>query len=305
MKWEKKGLIYSPPFDGSWKDNSALTPTAFLLNENTIRVYASFRDTLGVGRIGYVDVDANNPARIITISEKPVLDIGQDGMFDDNGVILGDLIRVGDKIYMYYIGFQLVKKAKFLAYTGLAISIDNGETFQRAYNVPILDRKENATLFNAIHTIVYEDGKFKAWCGAGSNWCNINGADYPSYTVQYYESLDGINFDTNNYKECITFLGNEYRIGRPRVYIDNDLYKMLYTFGTITGEYKMGYAESSDGRLWERKDSQVGISLSEKGWDSQSLSYGVPLKYENKTYMFYNGNEMGRNGFGYAELIKE
>ena len=110
MKWQKKGLVYTPPKDNSWKHNSALTPTAFLLGENIIRVYASFRDTQGIGRIGYVDVDANNPSNIIKISNKPVLDIGKDGMFDDNGVILGDIIRVENKIYMYYVGFQLVKK---------------------------------------------------------------------------------------------------------------------------------------------------------------------------------------------------
>ena len=92
MKWQKRGLVYTPPKDGSWKESSALTPTAFLLNENIIRVYASFRDTQGVGRIGYVDLDA----KILKISDRPVLDIGK----DDNGVILGDLIRVENKIYM-------------------------------------------------------------------------------------------------------------------------------------------------------------------------------------------------------------
>jgi len=304
MKWKKKGLIYTPPKDGSWKDNSALTPTPFLLNENTIRVYASFRDKEGVGRIGYVDVDAQNPSRILKISENPVLDIGEDGMFDDNGVILGDLIFVNSKIYMYYVGFQLVKKAKFLAYTGLAISKDNGETFKRKQITPILDRKDNAMLFNAIHTIKYENNIFKAWCGAGSLWKKINGIAYPSYIVQYYESKDGINFDTVNYKECIKFVDNEYRIGRPRVYKEDEKYKMIYTFGTLEGNYEMGYAESKDGINWLRKDNKIGIKLSKTGWDSKSISYGVPLIVGDKVYMFYNGNEMGKEGFGYAELIK-
>ena len=75
MKWKKKGLVYTPPKDGSWKENSALTPTAFLLNENTIRVYASFRDTQGVGRIGYEDVEAKNQTKILIISDSPVFDI--------------------------------------------------------------------------------------------------------------------------------------------------------------------------------------------------------------------------------------
>ncbi|MCK9337372.1 MAG: hypothetical protein M0P43_06045 [Arcobacteraceae bacterium] len=305
MKWEKKGLIYKPPFDGSWKDNSALTPTPFLLTEDIIRIYASFRDTNGIGRIGFVDVDANNPSIILRISEKPVLDIGQDGMFDDNGVILGDLIKIDNMVYMYYIGFQLVKKAKFLAYTGLAISNDSGETFVRKSVTPILDRLDNATLFNAVHTIMYENNIFKAWCGAGSAWQKINDIDYPSYIVQYYESSDGINFNTQGYKKCITFIENEYRIGRPRVYKDNNKYKMFYTYGTVEGKYEMGYAESNDGVNWNRLDSEIGITLSQDGWDSKSISYGVPIVIKDKVYMFYNGNEMGKEGFGYAELVQE
>ena len=30
--------------------------------------------------------------------------------------------------------------------------------------------------------------------------------------------------------------------------------------------------------------------------------YPVKLKYKDKTYLFYNGNGMGKTGVGYAEL---
>ena len=62
MKWKKKGLVYSPSYNNDWKNNSALTPTAILLNKNLIRVYSSFRDSNGIGRIGFVDLNANNPS---------------------------------------------------------------------------------------------------------------------------------------------------------------------------------------------------------------------------------------------------
>ncbi len=302
FNWEKKGLIYEPPFDGSWKDNSALTPTPLLL-EDRIRVFCGFRDPEGISRIGYVDVDLDNPSKIITISKNPVLDVGANGMFDDNGLILGDLITFDNKIYMYYVGFQLVKKAKFLAYTGLAISHDLGMNFERVSDVPVLDRTKNATLFNAIHTIIYEDNKFKAWCGAGSSWCNISKTDYPSYNVQYYESLDGVSFSLVNSDGCINLVGDEYRIGRPRVYKESNIYKMIYTIGTLSGTYEMGYAESFDGISWSRKDNEIGICLSLTGWDSKSISYGALVQAFNRKFLFYNGNNMGRDGFGYAELM--
>lgn len=306
MEWKKKGLIYKPPFDGTWKDNSALTPTAFLLDENTIRVYVSFRDKEGIGRIGYIDVDAKNPSNVLKISDKPVLDIGKDGMFDDNGVILGDLIRVEDKIYMYYVGFQLVKKSKFLAYTGLAISKDNGETFKRYKNVPIMDREDEALYIRAIHSVIYEDNKFKIWYATGSGWENITGVDFPQYDINYIESEDGIHFKENGIK-CIENNSNnlEYRIGRPRTYKKDDLYIMNFTYGTTDGRYIAGQATSSDGVNWNRDDEKLGIQLSKEGWDSIHLSYPSIVYSGDKFFMFYNGNNMGKEGFGYAELIEK
>ncbi len=306
MKWEKKGLIYSPAKDGSWKDNSALTPTAFLLDENTIRVYASFRDVQGIGRIGYIDVDAKNPSNILRISDKPVLDIGKDGMFDDNGVILGDLIKVENKIYMYYVGFQLVKKSKFLAYSGLAISEDNGKTFKRYKNTPIMDRLDEALYIRAIHSVIFEDNKFKFWYATGNGWENINGVDFPQYDINYIESDDGIHFKENGIK-CIENdkTNLEYRIGRPRTYKKDDLYIMNFTYGTIDGRYIAGQATSSDGINWNRDDKKLGIELSKEGWDSVHLSYPSIVQTNDKIFMFYNGNNMGQDGFGYAELIEE
>ena len=302
---EKKGLIYKPPFDKSWRDNSGLTPTPFLLNEKVIRIYTSFRDIYGVGRIGYVDVDANNPSKILCISKEPILDVGNDGMFDDNGLILGDVIRVKDTIYIYYVGFQLVKKVKFLAYSGLAISEDNGNTFFKISNVPVLDRSDEALYIRAIHSVLYEDGKFKVWYATGSGWEKIGNNYYRQYDINYIESEDGINFPKKGIK-CVknNKSNKEYRIGRPRVYKKNDIYIMNFTYGTTDGRYMAGQAISYDGISWNRNDKELGIELSKDGWDSIHLSYPSIITVNNKTYMFYNGNNMGWDGFGYAELVE-
>src|ERR1700722_10031135 len=121
--WRKMGLIYAPDGRTSWAAHSALTPTPVLLDE-VIRIFVGFRDRDGVSRIGFVDVDAGNPACIVGVSITPVLDVGGPGAFDDNGVILGDIIQDGDQWRMYYVGFQLVAGVKFLAFTGLAVSHD-------------------------------------------------------------------------------------------------------------------------------------------------------------------------------------
>ncbi len=101
---------------------------------------------------------------------------------------------------------------------------------------------------------------------------------------------------------CVDVEGLEYRIGRPRVFMRENKFFMHYTRGTTDGQYFPGLAESIDGVNWSRVDSQLGIELSQSGWDSKHICYPSLISLRNKTYCFYNGNDMGRDGFGYAEL---
>ena len=303
MRWDKRGLIYGHDGSSSWANHSALTPTPLLINEDTIRVYAGFRDDEGISRVGFVDVDASDPSKIKKVSQTPALNVGRPGAFDDNGIILGDIINYNNKLYMYYVGFQLVEKVKFLAFTGLAISSDNGNTFEKYSNTPILDRCNYEIYIRAIHSVIIENGIWKIWYGSGNGWEYINDIPYPRYNIRYLESPDGIRCNQGS-TLCIDVKNSEYRIGRPRVYKIEGKYLMFYTKGTLEGAYTAGYAESCDGKEWNRKDNQIGITLSNSGWDSQSLSYPSLIQYEDNFYMFYNGNNMGRDGFGYARLIE-
>ncbi len=308
MKWVKKGLIYAVDERINWATNSVLTPNPFLLNDETIRVYASFRDEKGMGRIGFVDVAASNPKEIIKISEKPVIELGARGTFDDNGMLLGDVIRVNDKIYMYYVGFQLVQHIKHMSATGLAISIDGGEAFERVKQTPIADRVPNALYGRCFHTVMQDEGKFKIWYSVVYGWEHIEGKDYPKYDIRYVESEDGIHITDEEGIHCMAVGPNEYRIGRPRVIKRApDLYEMRYTYDTYSKEYISGIAFSKDGIHWTREDEKAGLvkSNQEGDWDSEMACYPVELETKYGTYLFYDGNGMGATGFGYAEKIED
>lgn len=304
MKWNKLGHVFSQDGSVEWRKNSALTPTPIVINEGEIRVYAGFRDGAGVSRIGYVDVDSLQPNKVIRVSDVPVLDIGRDGCFDDNGVILGDIISHEGRLRMYYVGFQLVKKAKFLAFTGMAESLDGGNTFSRVSESPVLDRSANGNTIRAIHTALFDEGVWKIWYALGNDWQVINGVDYPKYNIWYAESFDGIMFGPDQVL-CVDVERDEYRIGRPSVYKHDGVYYMFYTKGGITGkDYFPGVAKSLDGRKWERRDSELGLKLSVDGFDSIHLCYPRLVEVNGKTFCFYNGNNMGVEGFGVAELLE-
>jgi hypothetical protein len=78
---------------------------------------------------------------------------------------------------------------------------------------------------------------------------------------------------------------------------------MWYSVRSFHEPYRMGYAESADGLVWERKDSTVGIyrSADQPGeWDSEMICYPNYVSHRKKEYLFYNGNQHGKSGFGYA-----
>ena len=84
MKIEKKGLIYCPNGEQDWMHDSFIAPVPVLIGEK-IRIFGGIADKNGISRIGFIDVAADNPKKILYIHQEPILDLGQNGCFDDNG----------------------------------------------------------------------------------------------------------------------------------------------------------------------------------------------------------------------------
>ena len=300
MNWIKKGIIYTPNFDDSWKNNSGLQPTPIVLKDR-IRVFVGHRDSDGVGRIGFIDLDKSDPSRILGESDIPALDIGEDGCFDDNGVIPCAVLKKGKEIHLYYAGYQIVKKTRFTVFGGLAISKDEGKTFKRFSKAPVLDRANEDTLFRVIHSIIPEDEGFKVYYGGGSNFIQGENKSLPVYIIKQFNSTSSNSFP-NYGKTAIGIKEDEHRVGRPYVIKTKKKYLMFYGIGTETTPYKLAYAESKDGDNWTEKDDLQGLELSENSWDSEMMAYPSVVQSDSKCFIFYNGNNYGRQGFGYAEL---
>lgn len=299
--WRKKGLVYGPDDRLTWATHSALTPTPVLLGDR-IRVFAGFRDHVGISRIGYVDVRADEPTTVVAVGVEPALDIGRPGAFDDNGVILGDIVPDSKGWRMYYVGFQQVAKVKFLAFTGVAQADADCARFQRLSETPVLDRSDEGLFIRAIHTAAQENGTWRIWYAAGRSWKRIGEIDYPDYEIRTAVSATGLSFPSKG-DLCLTPQGSEYRIGRPRVFKVGAGYEMLFTKGTIEGDYTPGWAGSTDGRRWTRQDDRFHLPLAASGWDSRTLCYPAPITVGDRRYLFYNGNDMGKAGFGCAEWV--
>lgn len=300
MLWEKKGLIYGPSGESSWARHSALQPTPLVLtNERIIRVFVGMRDDDGVSRVGFVDVSAEDPSHVLHVAKTPALDVGMPGAFDENGVVPCAVVKHNGELRLFYAGYQIGQKVKFFVFGGMAVSRNGGETFTRASLVPTCDRTDEDLFFRVVHTMMLDNGRWRAWYGGGNSFDVVDGRQYPRYNIRHAYSSDGVHLHSR-FDICVDMRGGEYRVGRPYVIKRDGIYRMFYGAGTIKEGYRLAYAESPDGISWIRKDDEVGIQVSPSGWDSRMQAYPAVVTYEDRTYMFYNGNDYGRDGFGYA-----
>ncbi len=305
MKWLKHGVVWKPSGSRWWARTHATAPTPIWLHEDMLRVYVQCRDEHNVGRVGYVDLDPTDPRRVIRESEAPVLDIGEPGAFDDNGVFQTSVLRVPDgRLFMYYVGFELCRRIRYRLLSGLAISEDDGETFRRVRSTPILERSTGEEHFRCGPWVAIDAGRFRMWYVAGGSWEQIGDKRMPVYDLRHIESPDGIHWPSHGQIVLPVNLAEEHGFGRPVVRGGPDGYRMIYSIRRREpAQYRMGFATSADGLGWQRHDEAIGLDVSSEGWDADSVEFGVDIEAAGKTWLLYGGNDFGGTGFGIAQLI--
>jgi len=299
MAWEKLGLIIRPQKRLWWMQTHAFVPTVYSLGGSEYRVYFSGRDSSNISHIGYADIDLREPLGTPRYSEEPVLTVGELGCFDDNGVTPSCVIDCGEKTFLYYIGWNKRSRVRMGLVAGLAVSYDRGNTFTRVSRAPLLERTD-AEPYNILTgpTVIKEDDKFMMWYVSCMGWVH---EDLPIYNIKYAESWDGINWERPGIT-CIDFESlDEHSLARPYVLKDDDIYKMWYAYKGRN--YRIGYAESDDGKKWERLDRLAGIDVSERGYDSEMIEFANVIRHDDDYFMFYSGNNYGIDGVALARAV--
>jgi predicted GH43/DUF377 family glycosyl hydrolase len=301
MRWQKKGLIYAPSGDLWWARTHGHLPTVDPSVTEVIRVWFTGLDENNYGRIGYADLDAADPGRILSVSPEPVLDLGDLGAFDDCGVVVSCLLDFNGSTHMYYHGFQRTARAPYLLFTGLARAEPGKTNFVKVSQVPVLDRIDGDPFIRAAPCVIAHGDLLKMWYVSCTRWSQQNGGLHYRCNIRYATSHDGIVWKSDDLV-CLEPEGeDEYAVGRPWVLHEQGLHRMWYSRRGFIEPYRMGYAESADGLTWERKDHLAGIGKSTTGWDSEMVCYPCVSVIAGRRLMFYNGNRRGASGFGYAE----
>lgn len=315
MKWIKSGKIFDPTTHFAFKDyvGFAQSPQTLVLKDR-VRVYFSIRksDASGkfVSHVSFVDFD-KNLKEIINVATQPVIELGKLGTFDEHGIFPINPLKHGGKILAYTCGWSRRVSVSVETSTGLAISTDNGLTFNRVGDGPIMSSSLHEPFLVGDSFVKFYHNMFHMWYIFGTRWTHYTGENVADrvYKIGHATSLDGINFEREGRAIIVDKLNEDECQALPTVIQHKGLHHMIFCYRHAVGfrkdkskGYRLGYAYSSDLINWKRDDDAIGISTTDGSWDSDMMCYPHLFECEGKVFLLYNGNEFGKFGFGLAVL---
>jgi hypothetical protein len=312
--WIKLGRVFDPTTikNVSWMKEFAQAPST-LVFDTFVRVYFSCRppaDSRGqyVSHAAFVDLNRANLFDIVRVSAQPIMGLGDLGTFDEFGTYPTSVIRHGAEVWAYYGGWTRCASVPFDVAIGLAISRDNGVTFQKQGKGPVLSRDIDEPFVISGPKIRRFGNRWHLWYIAGSQWLENGGKPEPVYRIRMASSDDGIHWERCHRDLVQPRLEEHECQASPDVVYAQGKYHMFFSFRYSIGYrgaergYRIGYASSTDLVSWTRDDTKAGIDVSAEGWDSESMSYPHVFELDGRMLMLYLGNQVGRFGFGLARL---
>jgi hypothetical protein len=313
MKWKKLGKIFNP-IEHKLSNNCfeyAQSPQTIVFDK-FIRIYFSTREKDKTGKylshVSFVDFDKELKT-ILNISKSTVIPLGELGCFDEHGIFPINVLRHEDKILAYTTGWNRKISVSADASIGLAISHDNGITFQKLGNGPILSASLHEPFLVCDAFVLKIGNKFHMWYICGTEWTEFVETEAPErvYKIVHATSNDGIYWEREGRKIIEDRIDKYECQALPTVIEHKGKYHMFFCYRHASGfrkekerGYRLGYAYSNDLTNWIREDESKGIELSNNDWDSDMMCYPHLFKVDEKIYLLYNGNEFGKHGFGIA-----
>jgi hypothetical protein len=304
MKWRKLGRVFTAGGQRAWMQSHCSMPFAEPLPSGRHRVWFTPRDAANRSHLGWLEIDLDDPQTVAALAETPTLAPGPAGSFDETGAMGSWLVTAGAERRHYYIGWRQSTRDPFHIAIGLATGrADNdgkaGTVFKRSGDTPVFDRNSADPIFVSTPCVLPDGAGWRMWYLSATRW---RGAPpKPDYNIRHAVSPDGISWTSDGVAIDFDHAG-ECAIARPCVVRDGAIWRMWYCYRGDEFPYRLGYAESPNGRLWTRQDDRAGLAISDSGWDSEMIAYPYVFDHDGRRYMLYAGNGFGAAGMGLAIL---
>jgi predicted GH43/DUF377 family glycosyl hydrolase/pimeloyl-ACP methyl ester carboxylesterase len=228
-------------------------------------------------------------------SSQPVFSFGSTGTWDEAGVRAPAIIRDGDTLRMWYMGYD---ENSPLTHIGYAWSLD-GAVWHRYSNNPVISPTypwEKGLV--APCCVIKENNTFKLWYAANPQAGFLT-------AIGYATSSDGINWTKHPNPVFLPGDSTDWdyvNVGRLSVINDGNQYLMWYAAGNGMTHYQIGLATSVDGINWIKYNdpqtyeipyinSDPVISFRSCSGDWQDVVNPSVIKNGSGYHMLYGGSD--------------
>jgi len=298
QSWSKMGLLYICNELHPKLLTHAANPLPVFIENDVYRVFFSSRDRQQRSSIGAVDIDIITK-EIITEYDTPFFTHGSADSFYSHGVSIGNAYSVDEVTYIGFMGWRNPSGEHWFGEIGRLI-VEDDLTLSLDSEAPIISLDESDPISLSYPWVLKDTNKYKMWYGSTVKWDAGNGEML--HVIKYAESDDGHRWVKTKH-EVPYKLGVYQAFSRPTIVKDALGYRAWFSYRSGTGEtYRIGSTNSLDGLSWDNPVATNVLGVSPSGWDSEMVEYPYVMQHHGRTYMFYNGNEYGKSGFGLAVL---
>ncbi len=297
INWNKSNCIFKANGQFPFMKSHTAMCIPYHLHDSIFRIYFSTRGERYNPQVGYIEIDINNTSQILNISENPVLENGPESHFDYNGLYSGCVVKRNNELWMYYSGRINLENDMYQVSAGLAISKDNGLSFEKYSPSPVHQRNiHDPWLVSTPFVMPYNNG-WRMYYLSGRRIERYSNTDYKSfYDIRSAFSNDGIEWKSEN-KIHIPINDKISNVAAPNIIrISDKYYFMTYSYVEENNGYQLGAAYSENLNDWTICNS-IFDSVKKENWD-KTRAYPCSFLYEDKIYVVYGADNFGKEGIG-------
>jgi hypothetical protein len=307
-EWVRLGTPFMPMGQFGWMNSHAQVPTPLFI-DGVLRVYFSTRPRPDFSLTTYVDLDPEDPMRVLYLCSEPLLQPGGPGSFDEFGIMPSCAIKHNGKVLLYYSGWTRGVNAPYHNTTGLAVSTDSGRSFKNAFPGPVMDRTHLEPFSATSPFVIKEKEIWHAFYSSGTHWLQVGDKLEHTYDIKHAISLDGIVWDRKGQASIPQHNPSE-AITRPFILKVPSGYAMWYCFRGSKNfrdgldSYRIGFAFSKNLNRWNRLDEETEL-FPPPTPGSTMQAYPALIEFKNDFLFFFNENGFGKNGFTLVRIPKQ
>lgn len=301
--WRPIAHMSHPGDTGDWSASHLSNPSIHRKSDGTLRVFLSTRGAANRSSTGSVDLALDGDrAEFLGGLNGPHFSPGARGSFDADGVTLSQTLSHEGRLYGFYLGWTVLKHVPFTNFIGLCISDDDGDSFERVQDTPVLGRGPHTPFTVGYPCILPDTAGWVMWFGNHRKW-GPEGLEM-EHVLSSATSTDLIHWRVDDAPaiDLDPTRPEEFAISRPcALPLRHGGFEMW--FAVRAPGYHLGYARAVDGRSWVRDDAAVTFEGAPAPWEDRERTYPWVFDHGPDRYMLYNGNGYGREGFGIARLV--